>query len=321
MRQLDGITDSTGSESEQAPGDSEGQGSPACCRPQRGKERDTTRWLSNNKAATSAVMGAAGAPRGRHLCLRGGDLTPQGVLTSTSDLNLLACASDCRPCSGLWKDHLLFPLKASSSPTSAPAQGPLPTRSSPPQALIWVPAPTPTGLFPTLLQRQPASSQPPFLFTSPCSFFLKLLSLRFVKTNYECVYSNFYKCVYSNFYKCVYSDFINVFNLILSVIISRPLTLWTWGLHSNSVTISQPGPLEREATVAGSRASTKEAPVSVLLSSRRIQRTLQGIRIRVRPARDLSQLWNFRGCPKNHHNLDRHCPKAMFLMINKVSKF
>ena len=33
----------------QTPGDSEGQGSLACCSPWRGKESDTTEWLNNKK--------------------------------------------------------------------------------------------------------------------------------------------------------------------------------------------------------------------------------------------------------------------------------
>ena len=38
-----------GHEFEQAPGDSEGQGSQACCSPRGHKESDTTEQLSNNK--------------------------------------------------------------------------------------------------------------------------------------------------------------------------------------------------------------------------------------------------------------------------------
>jgi len=37
-----------GHEFEQTPGDSEGQGSLACCSPQGHKESDTTEWLNNN---------------------------------------------------------------------------------------------------------------------------------------------------------------------------------------------------------------------------------------------------------------------------------
>ena len=44
MRCLDGITD----EFEQAPGDSEGQGSLACCIPWGNKESDTMERLNNN---------------------------------------------------------------------------------------------------------------------------------------------------------------------------------------------------------------------------------------------------------------------------------
>ena len=42
MRWLDGITDSVGPEFEQIQGDSEGQGSLACCSPWGRKESDTT---------------------------------------------------------------------------------------------------------------------------------------------------------------------------------------------------------------------------------------------------------------------------------------
>ena len=38
-----------GHEFEQTPGDSEGQGSLACCSPPGGKESDMTEWLNNNK--------------------------------------------------------------------------------------------------------------------------------------------------------------------------------------------------------------------------------------------------------------------------------
>ena len=42
MRWLDGITDSVDHESEQIPGDSEGQGSLGCCSPQGRKDWGTT---------------------------------------------------------------------------------------------------------------------------------------------------------------------------------------------------------------------------------------------------------------------------------------
>ena len=42
-----------GHESEQTPGDSEGQGSLACCRPWSHQESDATLQLSNNKVVTS----------------------------------------------------------------------------------------------------------------------------------------------------------------------------------------------------------------------------------------------------------------------------
>ena len=38
-----------GHEFEQTPGDNEGQGSLACCRPHGHKELDMTWWLNNNK--------------------------------------------------------------------------------------------------------------------------------------------------------------------------------------------------------------------------------------------------------------------------------
>ena len=47
MRLLDGITDSVG-EFEQTPGDSEGQGSLACCSPWGLKKSNTTEQLNNN---------------------------------------------------------------------------------------------------------------------------------------------------------------------------------------------------------------------------------------------------------------------------------
>ena len=49
MRCLDGITDSVDTESEQTPGDSEGQGSLTCCSPCGHKESDTTEQLNNKK--------------------------------------------------------------------------------------------------------------------------------------------------------------------------------------------------------------------------------------------------------------------------------
>ena len=48
MKWLDGIIDSIDIEFEQAPGDSEGQGSLACCSPWGGKESDMTEQLNNN---------------------------------------------------------------------------------------------------------------------------------------------------------------------------------------------------------------------------------------------------------------------------------
>ena len=49
MRWLGGITDSMDVEFEQTPGDSEGQGSLACCSSWGCKESDMTEQLSNNK--------------------------------------------------------------------------------------------------------------------------------------------------------------------------------------------------------------------------------------------------------------------------------
>ena len=49
MRWLDGITDSIDVEFEQAPGDSEGQGSLVCCNSRGPKESDMNEGLNNNK--------------------------------------------------------------------------------------------------------------------------------------------------------------------------------------------------------------------------------------------------------------------------------
>ena len=50
MRWLDSITDSLdGHESEQTPGDGEGQGSLACCSPWDSNELDTTQQLNNDR--------------------------------------------------------------------------------------------------------------------------------------------------------------------------------------------------------------------------------------------------------------------------------
>ena len=48
MRWLEGIIDTMDMKFEQAPGDSEGQGSLACCSPWGHKESDTTEQLNNN---------------------------------------------------------------------------------------------------------------------------------------------------------------------------------------------------------------------------------------------------------------------------------
>ena len=48
MKWLDGITNSSDIESEQAPGVSDGQGSLACCSPWGCKESDMTERLNNN---------------------------------------------------------------------------------------------------------------------------------------------------------------------------------------------------------------------------------------------------------------------------------
>ena len=50
MRCLDSITNSTGHEFEQIPGDSERQGSLACCSPRGRKESDKIQRLNNNRA-------------------------------------------------------------------------------------------------------------------------------------------------------------------------------------------------------------------------------------------------------------------------------
>ena len=49
MKWLDGIQRLNGYEFEQTPGDSEGQGSLACCRPWGRKESDTAEQLNNYK--------------------------------------------------------------------------------------------------------------------------------------------------------------------------------------------------------------------------------------------------------------------------------
>ena len=49
-----------GYESEQAPGDCEGQGSLACCCPWGHKELDTTEQLNSNKSVGGVVWGKEG---------------------------------------------------------------------------------------------------------------------------------------------------------------------------------------------------------------------------------------------------------------------
>ena len=49
MRWLDGITDFSGHEFEQSPGDSEGQGSLVCCSPWGRQESGVTWRLNNNQ--------------------------------------------------------------------------------------------------------------------------------------------------------------------------------------------------------------------------------------------------------------------------------
>ena len=56
MRWLDGIIDSVGHEFEQIQGDSEGQGSLACCSPWGHKESDTTECLNNNNLRNSSII-------------------------------------------------------------------------------------------------------------------------------------------------------------------------------------------------------------------------------------------------------------------------
>ena len=55
MRWLDGITNSNGHEFEQTSGDTEGQGSLACCSPWGRKELDTTEQLNNNNNSHSGL--------------------------------------------------------------------------------------------------------------------------------------------------------------------------------------------------------------------------------------------------------------------------
>ena len=54
MRWLDGMTNSiNGHEFEQTLGDSEGQGTLACCSPWGHKESDTAEWMNNKNVLTS----------------------------------------------------------------------------------------------------------------------------------------------------------------------------------------------------------------------------------------------------------------------------
>ena len=57
---MDSITDSMDMKFEQIPGDSEGQGSLACCSPWGHKESDTTEWLNNNNAGQARAAGDSG---------------------------------------------------------------------------------------------------------------------------------------------------------------------------------------------------------------------------------------------------------------------
>ena len=63
-----------GHEFEQAPGDSEGQGSLVCCSPWGHKESDTTEWLNNNKGKILQVEEGEQSPRklkeGDKSCIR-----------------------------------------------------------------------------------------------------------------------------------------------------------------------------------------------------------------------------------------------------------
>ena len=60
----------SGHEFEQTPGDSEGQGSLACCSPQGRKESDTTEQLNNNKDPHLGVPGGASGKEPACQCRR-----------------------------------------------------------------------------------------------------------------------------------------------------------------------------------------------------------------------------------------------------------
>ena len=68
---------------EQAPGDSEGHGSPARCSPWGRKESDTTEWLSNNNLHfTAALTLLSLSSFWNFLCLGSGDTTTTWVSSS-----------------------------------------------------------------------------------------------------------------------------------------------------------------------------------------------------------------------------------------------
>ena len=89
MRWLDGITDSMGHEFEQAPGDSERQGSLACCNPWGHKELDMAYWLKDSNRGT-------------------GLLDP---ITWLPDVSLWLCLKGCK------RKNIKFLYLCSSSPT------------------------------------------------------------------------------------------------------------------------------------------------------------------------------------------------------------
>ena len=149
MRWLDGITDLMEYECEQTPGDSEEQGSLACCSPWGRKESDTTERLSNHsKRTVSGVtdLGETGGNRCSSLSLegllvlprarssRGAELYPFSLSRTLDTCHLSRQGSP--PCPGHGEvDTVLPSLHASPSwPRS-------PKRHCPPPAFPGLPAP------------------------------------------------------------------------------------------------------------------------------------------------------------------------------------